>query len=62
MLANLNPQSGFGHMHIAFLAGRVVEYVGAGNLITDIITLVQTPTIVRDYESAAKFLRKKATI
>jgi hypothetical protein len=52
MLANLNQQPGFGDIHIAFLAGRVAEYVSAGDLVTHIIALAETPTIVRDYESA----------
>ena len=51
-MQNLNQQQGFGELHTAFLAGRVAEYVGAGDLISHIIALAESPTIVRDYESA----------
>ena len=52
MLSNLNQQPGFGDLHIAFLAGRVAEYVKAGDLISHIITLAEKPNIIREYESA----------
>jgi hypothetical protein len=54
MLENLNKQPNFGDLQIAFLAGRVAEYLRSGDLIDHIISLSQTPTIVREYESAVE--------
>ena len=52
MLSNLNQQPGYGNLHISFLAGRVAEYVKAGDLITHIITLLEKSNIISEYEFA----------
>ncbi len=52
MVSNLNHQQGFGNLHLAFLAGRLAEYLSAGDLIGHIIDLAENPNIIRDYESA----------